>query len=144
PFSRPESNHLLTVRGATLQILATCPVVKTFIAGSPFTFALVWNFVPLGMVSRDAEPVYPVFVEARLSLAPSCRLWVQPAFHKHLGRGVDVLDFLGSAVVQLPLSPASTTLIGPPVIRKSVKTRKLGPQRQNRPQTDRRPIFAPT
>jgi len=24
-----ESNHLLTVRGATLQILATCPVVKT-------------------------------------------------------------------------------------------------------------------
>src|SRR5438128_387477 len=36
PFRRPESNHLLTVRGATLQILATCPVVKTFIAGSPF------------------------------------------------------------------------------------------------------------
>ena len=35
PFRRPESNHLLTVRGATLQILATCPVVKTFIAGSP-------------------------------------------------------------------------------------------------------------
>jgi len=28
--------HLLTVRGATLQIFATCPVVKTFIAGSPF------------------------------------------------------------------------------------------------------------
>src|SRR5436190_20892291 len=35
PRRRPESNHLLTVRGATLQILATCPVVKTFIAGSP-------------------------------------------------------------------------------------------------------------
>ncbi len=27
----PESNHLLTVRGATLQIFATCPVVNTFI-----------------------------------------------------------------------------------------------------------------
>src|SRR5262249_27747003 len=31
PFSRPESNHLLTVRGATLQILATWPVVNTFL-----------------------------------------------------------------------------------------------------------------
>src|SRR5206468_10568495 len=29
PRSAPESNHLLTVRGATLQILATSPVVKT-------------------------------------------------------------------------------------------------------------------
>src|SRR5438552_10838321 len=29
PCSAPESNHLLTVRGATLQILATSPVVKT-------------------------------------------------------------------------------------------------------------------
>src|SRR5205085_674976 len=39
PRSRPESNHLLTVRGATLQILATCPVVKiVFMAGSPMTF----------------------------------------------------------------------------------------------------------
>ncbi len=35
PLSRPESNHLETVRGATLQILATCPVVKTFMLGSP-------------------------------------------------------------------------------------------------------------
>src|SRR3982751_2858878 len=29
PCSAPESNHLLTVRGATLQILATSPVVST-------------------------------------------------------------------------------------------------------------------
>ena len=29
PSSRPESNHLETVRGATLQILATSPVVST-------------------------------------------------------------------------------------------------------------------
>src|SRR3954467_10790723 len=29
PGSAPESNHLLTVRGATLQILATSPVVRT-------------------------------------------------------------------------------------------------------------------
>src|SRR6187431_690480 len=41
PLSRPESNHLLTVRGATLQILATCPVVKTFIARSPLSFTLL-------------------------------------------------------------------------------------------------------
>jgi hypothetical protein len=31
---------LLTVRGATLQIFATCPVVKTFIAGSPILLSL--------------------------------------------------------------------------------------------------------
>jgi hypothetical protein len=30
------------VRGATLQIFATCPVVKTFIAGSPYS-SLVWE-----------------------------------------------------------------------------------------------------
>src|SRR3954464_9111185 len=30
PRKRPESNHLLTVRGATLQIFATWPVVNTF------------------------------------------------------------------------------------------------------------------
>src|SRR6516162_1926568 len=37
PRSRPESNHLLTVRGATLQIFATWPVVKTFfMAGTPY------------------------------------------------------------------------------------------------------------
>src|ERR1700727_736960 len=36
PRKRPESNHLLTVRGATLQIFATCPVVNTFfMAGTP-------------------------------------------------------------------------------------------------------------
>src|SRR3954449_9423791 len=36
PRKRPESNHLLTVRGATLQIFATWPVVKTFfMAGTP-------------------------------------------------------------------------------------------------------------
>src|SRR5438105_15582423 len=29
PRRAPESNHLLTVRGATLQILATSPVVRT-------------------------------------------------------------------------------------------------------------------
>ena len=29
PLSRPESNHFVTVRGATLQICATWPVVKT-------------------------------------------------------------------------------------------------------------------
>src|SRR5436305_12570819 len=36
PRSAPESNHLLTVRGATLQILATSPVVRT-----SFTLAVV-------------------------------------------------------------------------------------------------------
>src|SRR5947209_6527350 len=42
PCRAPESNHLLTVRGATLQILATSPVVSTsltlvaFIAFSPW------------------------------------------------------------------------------------------------------------
>src|SRR4051794_27694875 len=30
PRKRPESNHLLTVRGATLHIFATWPVVNTF------------------------------------------------------------------------------------------------------------------
>src|SRR5438874_6151333 len=41
PRRRPESNHLLTVRGATLQILATCPVVKTFfISGLHFSTAI--------------------------------------------------------------------------------------------------------
>src|SRR5580658_3678039 len=40
PCSAPESNHLLTVRGATLQIFATCPVVKiVLIAGSPIRFS---------------------------------------------------------------------------------------------------------
>lgn len=42
PRSRPLSNHLLTVRGATLQILATWPVVKiVFIAGSPIASLLI-------------------------------------------------------------------------------------------------------
>src|ERR1700759_347285 len=41
PRSRPESNHLLTVRGATLQIFATCPVVNTFfIAATPIRDSL--------------------------------------------------------------------------------------------------------
>jgi len=39
PFSRPESNHLETVLGATLQILAIWPVVKTFISHLLFVFA---------------------------------------------------------------------------------------------------------
>jgi len=39
-LSRPESNHLLTVLGATLQIFATCPVVNTFIFLVSVTFQL--------------------------------------------------------------------------------------------------------
>jgi len=38
--SRPESNHLLTVRGATLQILATWPVVKDFFYGRSLQFMI--------------------------------------------------------------------------------------------------------
>ena len=38
PLSLPESNHLLTVRGATLQIFATWPVVNTFITRLHFVF----------------------------------------------------------------------------------------------------------
>ena len=37
PFSRPVSNHFWAVRGATLQILATSPVVRTF-----FPFAIIF------------------------------------------------------------------------------------------------------
>jgi len=46
---------------------------------------LVWNFVPLGTVSRAAEPVYPLFAEARLFALhragcgfnqPSTNIWV--------------------------------------------------------------------
>src|SRR6185437_14384857 len=41
PRSCPESNHLLTVRGATLQILATSPVVRiSFWRG--ICFFLLW------------------------------------------------------------------------------------------------------
>src|SRR3954468_5920218 len=39
PRKRPESNHLLTVRGATLHIFATWPVVNTFfITRTPLAF----------------------------------------------------------------------------------------------------------
>src|SRR4029077_12882890 len=41
PCSAPESNHLLTVRGATLQILATSPVVRTSLT---FVVALIALF----------------------------------------------------------------------------------------------------
>ena len=41
PRKRPESNHLLTVRGATLQIFATWPVVNTFFM-SRTPLAIVW------------------------------------------------------------------------------------------------------
>src|SRR5271155_746862 len=43
PCRAPESNHLLTVRGATLQILATSPVVRTSL-----TFVALIAFLPPG------------------------------------------------------------------------------------------------
>src|SRR6476661_5755004 len=50
PCRAPESNHLLTVRGATLQILATSPVVRT-------SFTLVVLVVLLIAFSPGASPV---------------------------------------------------------------------------------------
>src|SRR5215831_1516566 len=47
PRSEPESNHLETVRGATLQILATSPVVKTsFSIGIVLTLTGDWSSSP--------------------------------------------------------------------------------------------------
>src|SRR6476469_6330314 len=49
PRSAPESNHLLTVRGATLQILATSPVVRT-----SFSFVvLIAVFLPIPQNPAD-------------------------------------------------------------------------------------------
>src|SRR5688572_30735034 len=53
PRKRPESNHLLTVRGATLQIFATWPVVKTFFM---FSYTPSSSLVP-GPPSRRGKPV---------------------------------------------------------------------------------------
>src|SRR4029079_3738807 len=68
PRKRPESNHLLTVRGATLQIFATCPVVKTFIAGSP-VHSLV--FVAASLAVRWPRYVAGAPVRARSAFGPS-------------------------------------------------------------------------
>ena len=54
PRKRPESNHLLTVRGATLQILATCPVVKiVFIAGSSRNYLSLRGTLARGNMSHS-------------------------------------------------------------------------------------------
>src|SRR6266581_222342 len=50
PRKAPESNHLLTVRGATLQILATSPVVRT-------SLTLVALIVHLSPCERSARTV---------------------------------------------------------------------------------------
>src|SRR6266702_3420906 len=59
PRNAPESNHLLTVRGATLQILATSPVVRT-----SFTLLLIvifsssdaWNDTPIRADAPASAP----------------------------------------------------------------------------------------
>src|SRR3954468_19434450 len=50
PWRAPESNHLLTVRGATLQILATSPVVRT-------SFTLVVLVVLIRILSRGGRAI---------------------------------------------------------------------------------------
>src|SRR6266550_4501977 len=79
PRSAPESNHLLTVRGATLQILATSPVVRT-----SFTFAVVLVLL-IGIFSHSrpggsldpATGLLPFYVLVDASLHDS------PAFRCH-------------------------------------------------------------
>src|SRR4029079_3134176 len=112
PRKRPESNHLLTVRGATLQILATCPVVKTFIAGSPITFAEFWNggFHPRALGFPQAEQLCPfVRSPAGQGLAPSCRFCDWPKTNIWVG-ALNVIRF--SVAGSAPSDPRLTYNIG--------------------------------
>src|SRR5688572_14862389 len=107
PRKRPESNHLLTVRGATLQILATCPVVKTFIAGSPITFADFWNGVPLKAMTFRRNGGAPLLAALRSGSRSVSPLW-RPGGDRTSGSGLWTV-FASPWLAQLLLTRALLT-----------------------------------